>query len=86
MEDIWGDNDTKNDGSMDIPIIRMRVKSQGQDWGDDDKGMVIIYDSRVEDIWVDDDKGMVIIYDSRVEDIWGDDDTDKKMTAVWTSR
>ena len=71
---------------MDIPIIRMRVKSQGQDWGDDDKGMVIIYDSRVEDIWVDDDKGMVIIYDSRVEDIWGDDDTDKKMTAVWTSR
>ena len=52
---------------MDVPIIRMRVKSQGQDWGDDDKGMVIIYNSRVEDIW-------------------GDDDTDKKMTAVWTSR
>ena len=56
--------------------------------------MVIIYDLRVEwmeYIWGDRDvarnvQGMVIIYDSRVEDIWGDDDTDKKMTAVWTSR
>ena len=79
MEDIWGDNDTKNDGSMDIPIIRMKVKSQGQDWGDDDKGMVIIYDSRVEDIWVDDDKGSMDIpiirmrVKSQGQD-WGNDD------------
>ena len=41
---------------MDIPIIRMRVKSQGQDvtavaWNV--QGTVIIYDSRVEYIWSD---------------------------------